>query len=420
MFILVLICLGLPVFTLFFTFFSLPYVILAAAGLVMLTCCLHHTWATGADLKKLQLSNKTTRLLVLVVIALVFVVITIVSPFDWADWHKHYAIINLLVDNDWPPVFALNGDSYVLRYGLGWYVLPALLTKLAGAKWMTSALCIWTAICLSSILLLAFEGIQKKRHMLISMLVFFLFSGLDLIAAWLSGYDMRLSPDWLQWWSGWGQISPNMFGLTWVPQHALAGWAGAVLFFKTSRLALQYAVVILVFVAMWSPLSAAGVVPIAIWALYKEGGKSCLTPSNFLAVPLLAAPALLYLTMSITSSPGLGMWLSGPGYLDLLIFWLIEFLLVAIIILLAKPTNVSLIAIVAIFLACACLIKIDSPNNWLMRSSIPSMCILALFAAQALLHSTGWRKYLLSLYLGLAAVPVLVATAVGIAPLQGT
>ena len=415
MFILVLVCLGLPAFILLFTFFSLPYTILAAGGLVLLTCCLYCTWIKDKASKQLHLCNKKSLLLISIVAILVFS--AIVFPFNVYDWNKHYALFNLLVDSDWPPIFSLHGDSYLLRYGLGWYMLPALLMKLVGMQFVGLITSIWTTVCLFLILCLAFENIKKASHLFISVLVFFLFSGLDLIGYWgFSNLDLPLFPDWLQWWAGWWQISPNMFGVTWVPQHALAGWAGAVLFFCQRRLALQYAVVIFVFVALWSPLAAVGLVPIALWALDQEGFKICLTPGNFLAVPLLALPALLYLTMSIGSMPGAGLFLIHAGYLDFAVFWLLEFLLVAIIILLAKPTNISLIAIITVFLACASLVQIDVPKNLLMRSAMPSICLLALLAAQALLASRGWRRYLLATYLVIAAVPVVVATFEGMSP----
>ena len=161
MFIVVLACLGLPFFVLLFSFFSLPCVMLAMGGLVMLVFRLYHTWLTDPNSRQLQLTaNKALPLLLIVII---LVITTVSVPFYSTDWLKNFAFFNLLVDNDWPPVFSLYEESYVLRYGLGWYVLPALLVKLAGTEWMSLALCMWTAMCLFFTLLLAFENVKKNR-----------------------------------------------------------------------------------------------------------------------------------------------------------------------------------------------------------------------------------------------------------------
>ena len=84
-------------------------------------------------------------------------------------------------------------------------------------------------------------------------------------------------PHWLQWWAGWGQIAPNLFGVTWVPQHALPAWLGIGLLLAERRLAVQYGAMLLTAVSLWSPFAAIGLAPFFLYALCREGLRAALT-----------------------------------------------------------------------------------------------------------------------------------------------
>lgn len=58
------------------------------------------------------------------------------------DWIKHYAILNALAQNHWPVEMA--GQTGVLRYSLGWYLILALILKAVTPHAQNVALSLWS------------------------------------------------------------------------------------------------------------------------------------------------------------------------------------------------------------------------------------------------------------------------------------
>ena len=405
--------LSIPVFIIFFSFLSMPFVPIIAIALIVLVFCLCRSRyiERGEDFSFQMLVHYWPLLL----ISLVVTYICVVSPFKVWDWEKHFAVLNTLVESSWPPVVKLNEQTWFLRYYLGWYVVPALLAKMFGAQLLTAFMFIWTATGVFTTLFLAFSHFRKTHHFFIATTVFFLFSGLDIIGAWLNDYTPLTWPNWPQIWVGWGEIWPAFTGISWSPQHVLGGWIGACLFLYHRNSAVKYGAVMIGIIAMWSPFCAIGLVPIAAWATLKEGYKTAITLQNLLTAPLIAIFVVLYLTQKAGQVPFMFVWdhseFSVPFFV---LFCITEFLLVLGILYWISRARRELIVTLGVFLLLLCLFVGGEVNDLLTRGSMPSFCIMSILAVNALFKSKGWSREILISYLLIGAFPVMVAFAKGL------
>lgn len=400
-----------PLFIFLFTFLNLWLTTLSAVLLVVLLCCVWRTSARQAT----PLSQPLVRYWPLLMIVAGIVYAGIWPPFDFMDWRKHFALFNLLIDQSWPPYLELRGEEYFLRYGLGWYLVPALSARVLGAAALTPTLYVWTVLGTCLALLLCLREMRRWQHLLLATLVFFFFSGLDLVGAWFLQNLTResLSLHWLQWWVGWGQIAPNLYGITWVPQHALPAWLGTCLVFAQRRLAVQYGAVLLAAAALWSPLAAIGLLPLYLYALCKEGWRVALSLPNLALAPLLV-PLLFYFRSDAGSIP-LALATSQASLFSLVLFALLEFGVATLLILLCnRRADRGLLFTSFLSLVVLVSVRFGELNDLLMRGSIAAVSVLALLSSRALLHEcsaprTRFSKCLLAIYLLVAALPVVAA-----------
>lgn len=392
---------------------------MSAVLLIVLVCCVWDTHKQQAT----PLPQPLYRYWPMLVIVAGIVYGGIWSPFNYWDWQKHFAIFNLLIDHTWPPHIELVGREHFLRYGLGWSLVPALVARILGSVALTPMMFIWTLLGVSLALLLGLREMRKWWHLLLATLVFFFFSGLDLIGAWFvkNLASTPLDPHWLQWWVGWGQISPNVFGVTWVPQHAIPAWLGVCLVLAERRLAVQYGGVLLAAVALWSPFAAIGLAPFYLWALCKEDLRTALTLPNLALTPLLLVPLLLYFSSDAGQIP-LAFATSRATLFSLVLFALLEFGVATVLILsCGRGTNKSMLLTSFLSLIFLVSFRFGTLNDLLMRGSIAAICVLALLSSRALLSPRRtplaiFNKATLAIYLIVAAIPVVAAFVSGVDP----
>lgn len=416
MFVFVIIYLSLPVFLVLFTFFSMPFVLLSAAALAVLVFCLYKTKQDGCD-SDFHLRDLITYWPLLLVAFVITCMCVISPPASTWDWDRNYPIFNLLIDNPWPHAIAMHEQVYFLRYYVAWYIVPSLLAKIFGAQLLTLFVVIWTAIGTFGMLLLAFSRSHKASHLFIAALIFFFFSGLDILYAIYYGYVESVSSHWLQWYNGWGHIGSNIFNAAWIPQHLIGCGLGTCVFLYNRRLAVQYGALVLIVVSMWSPFCAVGILPIAVYTIVKEGYRTAFSLPNLLVAPLILTPIALYLTQGAGQIPFMFAWeFHRFLFSDFMLFCFAEFLLVAFILCLMLPQQRFLISTLCIFLITLCLLRYGVTNDLLMRASMPAICVMAVLAFRALMQDKSWRREMLIVYLFVAALPPAVAFASGFMP----
>jgi hypothetical protein len=328
--------------------------------------------------------------------------------FANADWHIRDAVLHDLVASPWPLGYGLlDGHETLLRAPLAYYLPAALVGKSAGLPMAHMALALWTAIGASLFLLqvLSLTPSRLGTAVLVAAIVV-LFSGLDIVGSLLND-GPRFRADWnitthLEWWAGIYQYSSMTTQLFWVPNHALAGWIIIGLLFRDSRAPslLTTLPILVVAAALWSPLSALGLVPFVLW----KAGTHMFRDRNLrLLHPQVWAPALVvglavgaYLALdpgAIHKGMSLGNDAPGNIAMDLLRqaqFFLLEAGFIGLAILMIRRSGEAVLAL--IILAVLPFAYLGPANDLVMRASIPSLAVLMIAACLALVQQGEDRR----------------------------
>ncbi|MGX4643848.1 hypothetical protein [Massilia sp. SYSU DXS3249] len=330
----------------------------------------------------------------------------VVPPFaDNHDWYKHYALFNELAEQSWPAAVPHNGGLSTLRYSLSYYVFPALVAKYAGHEFLGGAIFVWTTLGLYIALVTAFHArAQAVASRFLLCAVFLLFSGADILGKYLTGF-VHPVPMHFEWWATFGQLSSSVTSLFWTPQHAISGWVATFMIVRFPERALQSGGVLAAAVAVWSPFSAIGLVPVFLWAMYRSGYRHVPTWMNLLAAPVLLCASAYFLTRGAAGIPASFIWsVKGFGIDTWLAFLLLEFGAIAAALYLAQGRNLALIVAGAGFLLLLSLFSLGAYNDLLMRASLPALALLAALSASAVVHVPNTARkapLILCLVLGL-------------------
>jgi hypothetical protein len=234
--------------------------------------------------------------------------------------------------------------------------------------------------------------------------VLVLFSGMDIVGELIDG-GPRFRTDWtlmthIEWWAGAYQYSSMTTQLFWVPNHALAGWLFMGLLFRHEKTSLLDASwpILLVAAAIWSPLTAVGLVPFVVArgvALMRGTGLRGMLDARGLIPALLVGIAIAgYLTLD----PGgvrRGVTLGAAGDTAMSVlrqvqFFLLEAGLLGIAILLLRPSAELVVALAVLLLLPS--FSFGPGNDLVMRASIPSLVVLMISALRALLDDRTDRR----------------------------
>ena len=162
------------------------------------------------------------------------------------DWIKHRLVFLELGRGDWPIILSnyLEVPAH-LRYYLGYYMVPGVISKLLGVAALNWAVPVWTW-CGASLVLVLFTRDYRGWKVVAAAMILILFSGMDFVRTILLD-----GPQWLElrvgfdaWpWIGLGRTSlesgghyglPLMYAsptaaLLWTPQHFIAAALYALL-----------------------------------------------------------------------------------------------------------------------------------------------------------------------------------------------
>jgi len=418
-----LLYLSLP-YALFFVGWLKWYFALAGIGFLLLPLFAHldgrksspgTVEMEGPEHPKIRLYH----VIVLILLSLIVMSISGVGGYGYqdTDWFKHNTILKDLIDRPWPVSYSIGGGEVPLVYYLAYYLPAALAGKLWGWQIANHFLFIWSFLGL----VLAFMWFMKlnRRAALSALVMFILFSGLDVIGQWLiTPAVAAIRPEagnYIRWdhienWSiGW-QYSSNITLLFWVPHQALAGWITAGLFgyvYFQDPERVNYLLYISL-ALLWSPFVALGLVPFCLADIIACKGqllqrlRRYLTISNICGLALLMIVGLFFSSKLYDISPLLtgeiphGFRLSfakdsqakiiGIGLM--LAFFLLEFGFYGILVFIAnkkwKGRSRVLFMITILILLLLPLYSFGEANDLAMRASIPALFILAVYISRAL------------------------------------
>jgi hypothetical protein len=342
-----------------------------------------------------------------------------VLPFSTnGDWHKHYAIINFLVQHPWPPEAIVDGlGNVTLRYYVGWYLVPAAILKLVDAPLQHTITLSWSVLGLSLFLKIMSPLVRQRRATIAIPLIFLLFSGASIVGLIVEDEHPVFTNGYLQWWAGWIQYCSNIAAIAYAPQHAISAWLGTALLmrYRHSEAFLKLYVLVAAAVSLWSPFSALGLFPFFCLFVAQCGlRKVILDWRPLLSVVVLVIPIAAYLTSAPEGVPhgligSLPCVMPGrpcfsiPRYI---LFILIEISGPFAILFWRGEKEQGVLVTAAITLCVIPLYLVGEGNDFAMRVSGPAIAVLSILSAKALI--AGPRKYsvamLIVLLLGLPGV----------------
>jgi len=321
--------------------------------------------------------------------------------FANADWHLRDAVLHDLVAGQWPVGYGvLGGQETLLRAPIGYYLPAALIGKWGGLLAAHVAMAAWTAAGATLFLLQVLSLTPSRAGIALTVAaVLVLFSGFDIIGSlwtvphFIAHWDIARH---LEWWADSYQYSSMTTQLFWVPNHALGSWLTMGLLCRAQRGAPLDTLlpIVVVAVALWSPLAALGIVPFVLYAVCARAARERFPR---LLDPRVWAPALVvgillaaYLGLDSGRIPkgwtvgrnGLGIADIAHDMLPQARFFLLEAGIVGTAVLAICRSSQVVLALGV--LALLPLLSFGSANDFVMRVSIPSLTVLAIGACLAL------------------------------------
>ena len=328
------------------------------------------------------------------------------------DWLDHLVTVQMLARYPWPvwvpdPLAAYAPEAAsppLLRYYLGWHIVPGLVGRMGGSEAARWAVPLWTWLGASLALLMFARG-RRGWGVAGAAALFIFFSGMDVLR-----WFLEAGRDWLAVDVGprggprlvvrhllektdlIGTVSfiSHFYIFRGSPQHGLSAWLGALLLLQLGghpRL-LACSGILLAAVAFWSPFSAVGLLPLVAALLWTRGPRPFLAwPNLGLAVPLAGLVAL-YLLTGATEFDRAWVWelYDGPALArGLFLLYLTEFGLLALVLAIMRPELRRTPVFVA-SLAALCLLPgyQYGGNHFSIRAALPSLLVLCHYCADVL------------------------------------
>lgn len=302
------------------------------------------------------------------------------NPFDWGP---RFALARDLVVAPWPVSYLQDADELLLRAPLGYYLVPSLIAKMVGLERVDLLLFGWTVLGVMIFFLVAFPRAGLGRLML-AIVAFILASGGDVLGYVEDYWSWPVPGEHIEWWAKLWQYSSNTTLLFWVPNHALAAWIATALLLRQAkdREVLGRGIPLLLApLALWSPLSAVGILPIILVALaqWRFDREFCSLLLRVLLVCLMTGlPVILYLTHGIETIPGTSIGFRGGTDSDyfprMIWFLMVEIGFLAALLVASRPDALHLASIA--FLLVLPLFGFGGGNDLVMRASIPALTVL--------------------------------------------
>ncbi len=385
---------------------SVPLMALLALGL---RPALSGSWRAGPP---------TLATLVLLLAALGWVMLTGAGNFldhDNYDWPTNRAIFLDLARGaraGGPTVYPmpyLEAEPFLLRYYLGWYMVPGLAGRWLGPATLNWAVPLWTWAGTVLVALLFARGLPTWRAALLAAVILVFFSGMDALKVLayeglpggIEFFEERFGNRGIYWRPDvWGPTRldhpGNMMTFRFKPLHIIVAGLALLLMMQLRRQARFLAVVGIVLAAcvFWSALVSISLLVLACGLLVCNPLRPFLTWQNLLVAPLFAAVLALYLTSGKTDFYSAWLWqVYDDRWLmarDVVILYLTEFLVLAVLLWRTEPAifrDPFFLIAVGLLLLAPWLIYGRLDFSELSRHLLmPPVMALAYFAARSVVH----------------------------------
>ena len=324
---------------------------------------------------------------------LLIIIITLISGIGGYFWQNddhlyRNGIFETLVNNGWPITMAHGGNftsKVIFVYYFAFWLPAASAGKLFGINFGYFVLMLWTVIGLC----LLFQMLKKysKKSIIYIFIVFFLFSGLDIIGKFLYGNNLLnlISMHYHIEWLGYIQYSSFTTQLFWVFNQALPAWL--ITLYVINQKNNNCIGIIVVTSLLYCTLPAIAIAILTIYKIcenYFVTYKNEIKPINtwikntftwenvIVALPLLIIFALFVKSNSSGGSITFGLTDSIDKYFISIIF---EFIIYYILIIKYQYKNPLIYISLIILLVCP-FVSVNHAYDFCMRVSIPALIVL--------------------------------------------
>ena len=342
---------------------------------------------------------------VLLLIALAWVMATAaggVFDINNYNWDRNRAILLHLSRDDWPVYFTTYFDlPLLLRYYLGYYMVPGLLGKWFGVAALNWAVPLWTW-CGAALALLLFTRACRGWWVLAAVPILIFFGMWDHLLPNLeiAGYRYQLR-----------HIAVS-------PQHFIPGVLFALLLIQLRRHAqfLPLSGVVIAACIFWSPFIAIGLLPLVGVLILQIGVRSFLGWQNLLVAPPFALLLLMYVSSGSAHYPRGWVWETrGWGYLldSGGAVMIVNFLVLALLLMLLRPhlRRDPLFLICLVVFPVSLFYTYGYDADWLRHVPLPALVVLSFYAAEAVVGRWGdYREWRHRSALGLIVIVIAVGS----------
>ncbi len=340
---------------------------------------------------------------VLLLIALAWVMATAaggVFDIDNHDWVKHRALLLHLSRDEWPVYFTTYVDlPLLLRYYLGYYMVPGMLGKWFGVVALNWAVPLWTW-CGAALALLLFTRAYQGWWVLAAapILVFFGMTT-GLIPLWENPYDYSLL---------------RRFAYT--PQHIIAAVLFTLLIIQLRRHTqfLPISGVVIAASLFWSTFIAIALLPLVGVLVFQNGVRSFLHWQNVLVAPPSALLFAVYMSSGFVQIPRRWIWeINDTLYVTSVISYVSTLLLLALLVVILRPhiRHDPMFLVYPTILPVTLLISFGHLNDWARYMLATAIVVLCYYGTKTVIH--GWGEFH-EWYRRTALAVLILAAAVGL------
>lgn len=320
------------------------------------------------------------------------------------DWYIRDAVAADLTLSNWPPYYSMpDGFHHVLRSAIGFFLPAASIAKIAGLGTLSTSLYLWLSIGVSLFLLLLPLPKQFGPKLALALLLVIFFGGMDFLGLVLVKGDLPVFPFPLTWWVPFN-FPPWAGQMFWSPNHGVPILIATALFYRHwgHQAFPSLALILLPMLLVWTPFAVPAILPFVVLALIRwkyQGGriKDCqITVAQVITAALLSYLMLRFMTLglatvSASSGPTVKL-VSQPDrfILKYLVFILMEYLILALLMLRGLRHSYGLFGLSLCILAVIPLYQLGPSNDAMLRLSIPPMTVLMVLCLQ-LMQAPSWR-----------------------------
>ena len=331
--------------------------------------------------------------------------------YQTEDHYARNAVLKDLINHDWPVVYnftahqstsELEPGKYLLVYYIGHWLPAALVGKVWGSMAANAFLFLWTFLGL--ILTFYFICRHIKKCSFIALFIFILFSGMDVIPHLLQGnYTPGLH---LELWSNRIQYSSNTTLLYWVYNQTVTTWL--IVAMLLNKLPEENLFFITAMAFVYAPFPTIGLIPFTCYFIFTKKNFFLQKIKKAISFQNTAGAAAIFLMMTGYYTSNYSQqnfnWYSEtfPQYVY---FVLIEFLVIALILLITTERKMLLTLTVACLLIFP-FIQFRNAPDFTMRASVPALFVLMMITIDFLKgkHSGNFAKVALTVLLIIGAI----------------